>query len=258
MRCVSSVLTALARSANCVSTSRAWRSNSAFTYSVFAAACSRSSTRAPISIACVTRSARSSPAAWRSRGEAHGGFVGDDQVLDAQAVAEQGDARGVERGGGFHVDRVASYARDLTDRSDCCGGGRRTRESRAPVGSRRMLDRLSEPAFVAKTLLRLGMVQPERPDRLLRALDALRRWGPTVAGGYAAAALRRPDGHCADRRARLADLRRDRRPRERRRARARARRACAPVTASRSSRATTAASSRPRRASPSSEPTRCT
>ena len=147
------------------------------------------------------------------------GFVGDDQVLHAQAVAEKGDARGVERGGGFHVDRVASYARDLTDELIVAAAARHTRESRAPVGSRRMLDRLSELAFVAKTLLRLGMVQPERPDRLLRALDALRRRGPTVAGrlrGRRAAAAR---GHCGDRRARLADLRRDR-PHERPRPRA--------------------------------------
>ena len=56
-----------------------------------------------------------------------------------------------------------------------------------------MLDRLLEPAFVVRTLARAGMIHPERPDRLLRGLDALRRWGPTIAGGYASAAARRPD-----------------------------------------------------------------
>ncbi len=56
-----------------------------------------------------------------------------------------------------------------------------------------MLNRLLEPAFVVRTLARAGMIRPERPDRLVRGLDALRRWGPTIAGGYAAAAARRPD-----------------------------------------------------------------
>lgn len=56
-----------------------------------------------------------------------------------------------------------------------------------------MLSRLAEPVFVVRTLARAGMIQPERPDRLIRGLDALRRWGPTIAGGYAASAARRPD-----------------------------------------------------------------
>lgn len=57
-----------------------------------------------------------------------------------------------------------------------------------------MLSRLAEPAFVVRTLASAGLIRPERPDRLLRGLDALRRWGPTVAGGYAAAAIRNPGG----------------------------------------------------------------
>lgn len=56
-----------------------------------------------------------------------------------------------------------------------------------------MLSRLLEPAFVVRTLAGAGLIRPERPDRLVRGLDALRRWGPTVAGGYAAAAIRHPD-----------------------------------------------------------------
>ena len=57
-----------------------------------------------------------------------------------------------------------------------------------------MLSRLLEPAFVVRTLAGAGLIRPERPDRLVRGLDALRRWGPTVAGGYAAAAIRNPGG----------------------------------------------------------------
>src|SRR5437899_11968095 len=38
------------------------------------------------------------------------------------------------------------------------------------------------------------MVQPTRPDKALRSLVALRRWGPTSAAAYAGAAIRYPDG----------------------------------------------------------------
>ena len=56
-----------------------------------------------------------------------------------------------------------------------------------------MLDRLTTPLFVARTFAGAGLIHPERPDRLVRALGKLRDWGPTVAGGYQAAAARRPD-----------------------------------------------------------------
>jgi fatty-acyl-CoA synthase len=46
---------------------------------------------------------------------------------------------------------------------------------------------------VARTLLGTGMIRPERPDRTLRSLVALRRWGPTPAAAYAGAAARYPD-----------------------------------------------------------------
>src|ERR1700730_16762865 len=45
---------------------------------------------------------------------------------------------------------------------------------------------------VARTLLGTGMVQPVRPDKALRSLVALRRWGPTPAAAYAGAAIREP------------------------------------------------------------------
>ncbi len=59
--------TVRALSVNWLSTSRDTRSNSVFTYSALAAACSRSSTRAPISIASRTVLTGSSPACSRSR-----------------------------------------------------------------------------------------------------------------------------------------------------------------------------------------------
>ncbi|HXR28510.1 MAG TPA: acyl-CoA synthetase [Solirubrobacteraceae bacterium] len=45
---------------------------------------------------------------------------------------------------------------------------------------------------VARTLLGTGMLAPARPDRVLRSLAALRRWGPTPAAAYMGAAARFP------------------------------------------------------------------
>jgi acyl-CoA synthetase (AMP-forming)/AMP-acid ligase II/uncharacterized membrane protein len=44
----------------------------------------------------------------------------------------------------------------------------------------------------ARTFARAGMVRPERPDKLARALLATQRWGYTPAAGYAANAARYP------------------------------------------------------------------
>jgi fatty-acyl-CoA synthase len=46
---------------------------------------------------------------------------------------------------------------------------------------------------VVQTLLGTGMAKPVRPDRALRALGALRRWGPTPAAAYGASAARYPE-----------------------------------------------------------------
>ncbi len=46
---------------------------------------------------------------------------------------------------------------------------------------------------VARTLLGTGMVKPVRPDRAVRAVAALHRWGPTPAAAYAVSAVRYPE-----------------------------------------------------------------
>ncbi len=46
---------------------------------------------------------------------------------------------------------------------------------------------------VARTLLGTGMIRPVRPDKALRALAALQRWGPTPAAAYTGAAIRYPE-----------------------------------------------------------------
>ncbi|HWC26150.1 MAG TPA: acyl-CoA synthetase [Solirubrobacteraceae bacterium] len=54
------------------------------------------------------------------------------------------------------------------------------------------LDELSTKALTARTLIECGMFAPGRPDKLARALKAIRDWGPTTAAGFAAAAIRHP------------------------------------------------------------------
>ncbi len=45
---------------------------------------------------------------------------------------------------------------------------------------------------VAKALFDTGMFRPERPDRVVRSLGQLRRWGATSAGAYAGGAITHP------------------------------------------------------------------
>jgi acyl-CoA synthetase (AMP-forming)/AMP-acid ligase II len=46
---------------------------------------------------------------------------------------------------------------------------------------------------VAKVLLGTGILTPVRPDRAVRSIAALRRWGPTPAAAYTGSAARFPD-----------------------------------------------------------------
>ncbi len=52
---------------------------------------------------------------------------------------------------------------------------------------------LADGVHIAGTFARAGVLAPSRPDRTLRALVGLRRWGPTLAAGYLGAAARYPD-----------------------------------------------------------------
>jgi acyl-CoA synthetase (AMP-forming)/AMP-acid ligase II len=52
---------------------------------------------------------------------------------------------------------------------------------------------VAERAHAARVLGRAGLFRAARPDRLLRAGMALRRFGPTPAAGYSASAARYPD-----------------------------------------------------------------
>ncbi|CAA9501958.1 MAG: Long-chain-fatty-acid--CoA ligase [uncultured Solirubrobacteraceae bacterium] len=56
-----------------------------------------------------------------------------------------------------------------------------------------LLDTLSTKALTARTLIECGMFGPTRPDKLVRALKALKDWGPTTAGGYTTSSIRYPD-----------------------------------------------------------------
>jgi fatty-acyl-CoA synthase len=56
-----------------------------------------------------------------------------------------------------------------------------------------LLDTLSTKAFTVRTLIECGMFGPARPDKLVRAIKAIKDWGPTTAAGYTASAIRYPD-----------------------------------------------------------------
>jgi acyl-CoA synthetase (AMP-forming)/AMP-acid ligase II len=51
---------------------------------------------------------------------------------------------------------------------------------------------VTQKLFTARTLAAAGILRPTRPDKALRIANALRRWGPTPAAGYTAAAIRDP------------------------------------------------------------------
>ena len=52
---------------------------------------------------------------------------------------------------------------------------------------------LGNKLHTARTLIGAGIVRPERPDKMVRTLVALARWGPTPAAGYVASAIRFPN-----------------------------------------------------------------
>ncbi|MHB8532225.1 MAG: acyl-CoA synthetase [Solirubrobacteraceae bacterium] len=55
------------------------------------------------------------------------------------------------------------------------------------------LNAARERLSVVKALFDTGMAEPTRPDKAVRSLVALRRWGPTAAAAYTGAAIRHPE-----------------------------------------------------------------
>ncbi|SDD93210.1 AMP-binding protein [Actinokineospora iranica] len=91
-----------------------------------------------------------------------------------------------ELGASWSESDIRTWARD---------GLRRVSDHLAGVADTRA-DRHREPRgsalHVAKTLISAGILMPARPDKTLRQLRALAKWGATLAGGYGAAAARSP------------------------------------------------------------------
>ncbi|HEY2258477.1 MAG TPA: AMP-binding protein [Solirubrobacteraceae bacterium] len=52
---------------------------------------------------------------------------------------------------------------------------------------------IADSVHMANTFARAGVLRPSRPDRALRALLGLHRWGPTLAAGYLGSAARYPE-----------------------------------------------------------------
>jgi len=68
--------------------------------------------------------------------------------------------------------------------------GDRLSENETQVG---LLTMAVNKLHTARVLAGAGFIRPERPDRTLRTLALIRRWGPTPAAGFAASAARYPD-----------------------------------------------------------------
>jgi fatty-acyl-CoA synthase len=51
---------------------------------------------------------------------------------------------------------------------------------------------IADGVHMASTFARAGVLKPSRPDRALRAILGLHRWGPTLAAGYIGSAARYP------------------------------------------------------------------
>ena len=67
--------------------------------------------------------------------------------------------------------------------------GERLSTNETQVG---LLTIVGNKLHTARVLAGAGFMRPERPDRLLRTLALIRRWGPTPAAGFAASAVRYP------------------------------------------------------------------
>jgi acyl-CoA synthetase (AMP-forming)/AMP-acid ligase II len=55
-----------------------------------------------------------------------------------------------------------------------------------------LVSQVTQKLFTARMLAEAGILRPTRPDKALRIVNALRRWGPTPAAGYTAVAIRDP------------------------------------------------------------------
>src|SRR6266516_4150317 len=123
-------------------------------------------------------------------------LVGEEEVTkQAERAAEDivEDARAREReirlGAEDYADEILNtlevnrpkWAERADARAACPPGGRC--EAMNAQEARHKLE-------VARTLLGTGMFKPSRPDKTLRSLAALHRWGPTPAAAYAGAAIR--------------------------------------------------------------------
>jgi uncharacterized protein YndB with AHSA1/START domain len=91
------------------------------------------------------------------------------------------------RGTAWSKAQITAWARDALDRMSAYLSGAGTSVLGHGGGYASM------QLAVAKTVMRAGVVSARRPDRGIRQLNALGRWGFTLAGGYASAEAKAPD-----------------------------------------------------------------
>jgi len=93
------------------------------------------------------------------------------------------------------ADLVAPSAvkRDVAEVADRIGRYLSGRPAAVADRARQQEDVKATALGTASTLVRAGVLSAGRPDKMLRQLSSLARWGATVAGAYQAAAARGPN-----------------------------------------------------------------
>ena len=135
-------------------------------------------------MASATTAAGSSPASARSRDQAHGALVGDDEAVDAQAVAQDADAGVGERGGGFHDGEVARYPGVLTDpcKDGLAGWTTSPRQSSRPGGVHAGQEHGARLGRLLEEELRRGAASSRCPARATAPRHGRVRRRPRGAG----------------------------------------------------------------------------
>jgi fatty-acyl-CoA synthase len=88
---------------------------------------------------------------------------------------------------------VKANLRDGLERLKATMEGDQMTSSDSPGVVGKATTAIGQTVHSVKTLSEAGLIRPQRPDRTVRALLALQRWGFTPAAGYKASAARYPD-----------------------------------------------------------------
>jgi acyl-CoA synthetase (AMP-forming)/AMP-acid ligase II/uncharacterized membrane protein len=127
---------------------------------------------------------------WRLRGDGDRGGTDVELRLSYQSPGSSVLGAIADRVSGRLVQRKLDESLERLKRR-MEGGGSMGDDSPGIIG--RATTTLGQGVHSVKTLAEAGLIRPQRPDRTLRGLIAMQRWGFTPAAGYAANAARYPN-----------------------------------------------------------------